>query len=323
MLPLPTSYLLAGPPWAAYRARRDLLGEPADDVAVQAARAAMVAHPRVAELMAALSDWPGPALKRHNDAKHPLHKLVFAADIGLRPGDPGVDALVQRVLACRSPEGVFEVRASIHPRYGGSGEEQRVWMLCDSPSVLYALYRFGLHGHPRVRDAAAHLAGLARENGWPCAVAPELGRFRGPGRKGDPCPYATLVTLKALAQSLEWRDSEACRAGAETLLGLWGDRATRKPYLFAMGTKFARLKAPLIWYDLLHVTDVLSRFAWLRDDPRLRELTAMLAGKADEAGRFRPESIWMAWRGWDFGQKREPSEWLTLLAHRILRRMEA
>jgi hypothetical protein len=29
----------------------------------------------------------------------------------------------------------------------------------------------------------------------------------------------------------------------------------------------------------------------------------------------------MAWKEWDFGQKREPSPWLTLMVHRALKRI--
>jgi hypothetical protein len=43
----------------------------------------------------------------------------------------------------------------------------------------------------------------------------------------------------------------------------------------------------------------------------------------DEQGRFTAESVWRAWKEWDFGQKRSPSFWLTLLAHRTLRRLDA
>jgi hypothetical protein len=90
-----------------------------------------------------------------------------------------------------------------------------------------------------------------------------------------------------------------------------------------MGTDFAKLKAPLMWYDILHVTDVLTPFEWLRTDKRLREMVAVVESKADDQGRFTPESIWQAWREWDFGQKREPSSWLTLIARRTLMRMRS
>jgi hypothetical protein len=167
------------------------------------------------------------------------------------------------------------------------------------------------------------MAGMIRDNGWPCAAAPEVGKFRGPGRKTDPCPYANLVALKALAQSPEWRDGDACHIGAETLLALWEQRKESRPYLFAMGTRFARLKAPLIWYDILHVLDVLTQFPWLRGNARLQEMLAILANKADEQGRYAAESVWMAWKEWDFGQRREPSRWITFLVQRLLDRMKA
>ncbi len=39
--------------------------------------------------------------------------------------------------------------------------------------------------------------------------------------------------------------------------------------MFFMGTDFSKLKAPLVWYDLLHVLDVLSNYPNYRNDPRL------------------------------------------------------
>jgi len=317
-----TDWLLQGPPWVRYRTRVDLLGEPESAPAVRQARAEMLAHPQVQGLLGELAAWPGPPLKRHNDASHLLHKLTFAADLGLRAGDPGVDTVLTRILEHHAPDGPFQVIVNIDPRYGGAGVDQAGWSLCDAPSVLYALARMGLEQEPRVQAAAAHLAGLLLENGWPCAVSPELGKFRGPGRKSDPCPYATLIALKALAQFAEWRDSPACRTGAEALLGLWQQRKERKPYLFGMGTDFAKLKAPLIWYDVLHVLEVLTQFPWLGQDARLQELVALVRTKADVQGRCTPESVWKAWSEWDFGQKKVPSPWLALLVLRALRREE-
>lgn len=314
-------WLLEGEPWVSYRARVDLLHQPEDDPQVVAVRQAMVEHPHIQALLAELSEWPGPPLKRHNDASHLLHKLAFVADVGLHVGDPGIDGVVKRVLAHHSAQGPFQVVVNIPTHFGGSGEDEANWSLCDAPLLLYALVKFDLGDDARVQAAVEYLAGLIHENGWPCAGAPEMGKFHGPGRASDPCPYANLLMLKLLAELPEWRDSAAARAGAEAALTLWSQRKERRPYLFGMGTDFAKLKAPLIWYDILHVLDVLTRFPWLRDDPRLQEMAALVVAKADADNRFTPESIWMAWKGWDFGQKRAPSRWLTLLVVRILERL--
>ena len=316
------AWLLGGSPWEEYRTRVDLLKQSEEEAEVIAARQAMLAHPRIRGLLQDLMDWPGPILKSHKDAGHLLHKLTFAADLGLQARDPGMEEVIDCILDHQAPTGPFQVLVNINPRYGGTGEDQWAWMLCDAPLVLYALVKFGLSNDKRILAAIEHLAELIQDQGWPCAISPELGKFRGPGRKADPCPYATLVMLKALALMPEWRNSATCRSGAEALLKLWQQRRERRPYLFAMGTDFAKLKAPLIWYDILHVLDVLSHFPWLQGDPRRIEMVELVRSKADDRVRYTPESIWMAWKGWDFGQKREPSRWLTLIVDRMLHRLK-
>lgn len=77
---------------------------------------------------------------------------------------------------------------NISLKYGGTGKDQFAWMLCYAPLVLYVLSKFGLGDSQELRNATDYLVGLVRDNDWPCAGAPELGKFRGPGCKSDPCP---------------------------------------------------------------------------------------------------------------------------------------
>ena len=317
-------WLLTGPPWVVYATRRDLLGQPENAPEVLHARQAMVQHVQIRKLAKELALWPGPILRTHKSAGHPLHKLVFLADLGLKASDPGIESIVQRILAHRSPEGPYQVKVNLNRRYGGKGVDQFVWMLCDAPLVLYSLVKFGYQDLPEVHEAIHYLINLIRDNGWPCAVTAELGKFRGPGRKIDPCPYATLVMLKLLNE-LPNVDGikKAVTTGSETLLSLWEQRRERRPYLFAMGSGFQKLKAPLVWYDIVHVTDVLSRTTTVLKDPRFQELVTILRRKTDENDRFTPESVWRDWKEWSFGQKREPSPWLTLIIHRIFKRLNS
>jgi len=87
-----------------------------------------------------------------------------------------------------------------------------------------------------------------------------------------------------------------------------------------MGTDFRKLKAPFVWYDILHVLDVLTQFSWLRNDSRLKEMSDIVKPKANNEGKYTPESEWKAWKEWEFGQKKQPSRWLTFLVLRILLR---
>ena len=317
----PIAWLLEGDPWVQYRTRRDLLDQSESDPAVAAARAAMLAHPHVQALVEELAGWPGHVIASHKSAGQSFHKLTFLADLGIKAHDPGIDVIVARILAHQAAEGPFQLPMAIAPSHGGTGEQTWAWALCDAPLIVYALAGFGLAQHAIVQTAATHLVALVRDNGWPCAVSKELGTFRGPGRKDDPCPFANLAMLKALSVLPSLCDSSAAHAGAEALLTLWNESEARHPYMFFMGTDFRKLKAPFIWYDILHVLDVLSRFTWLRDDSRLLDMLAVMQRRADAQGRYTPESVWTAWKEWEFGQKKVPSRWLTLLAWRIAQRV--
>jgi hypothetical protein len=318
-----TEWLLSGEPYVEYNTRVNLLGQKATVPEVIIAKRKMFEDPKIQLLLEELRNWPGPILNSHKSAGHPLHKLSFIADIGLTKEYPTVAIVGEKILMHHSDEGPFQVLVNIPKHFGGSGEDNWAWSLCDAPVVAYSLAKIGHDSDPRVQKAVAYLAGLASENGWHCIVSKELGSFRGPGRKDDPCPYATLVMLKMLAQFPEFSDSKAVRNGAECLLNLWENSLKLHPYIFYMGNDFRKLKAPFVWYDLLHMFDVLSHFNWLKNDARLCEIADLIRSKADDDGKFTAGSEWQPWRGWDFGQRKQPSRWLTYLTLRSLNRFQS
>ena len=313
-------WLLQGEPWVEYRTRLDLLGQSDTDPQVIAARKSMLADPKLKTLLTELSDWPGTVLNSHKSASQSFHKLSFTAELGLKIGDPQVDRIVRKVMEHRSAQGPFQLPTNIPSQSGGRGMDTWAWALCDAPIILASLIQMGMLEDLRVQTAIGYLEGLVRENGWPCAVSPELENFRGPGRKEDPCPYATLVMLKVLAYVPGLRESYAAKTGVEALLSLWERSYEKHPYMFYMGTDFRKLKAPLFWYDILHVLEVLCYFKWVRYDKRFKQMLDTLKSKADGEGRYIPESIWTAWKDWDFGQKKVPSRGLTFFVQRILSR---
>jgi hypothetical protein len=311
-------WLLRSEPYIRYRTRLDLLGQPEDHPEVRLARAAMLAHPMVRGLLADLSGWPGGAISSHKKADLLIHKLAFLAEIGVARGDPGVDAVLEKIMAHLSEQNVPELLVNIPTVFGGSGADMWAWMLCDTPRLYFSLSKMGVMCSA-LSESLGRLAAIATDIGWPCAASPEAGRFKGPGRKTDPCPYATLLMLSALLQTGD-KNRPDLRAGAECLLHLWEHSREEHPFLFHMGTDFRKLKAPFIWYDILHVTDVLSQMNFLRGDPRIEDMLDTILSKADSVGCYTPESVWTAWKEWDFGQKKQPSPWLTFLVLRILQR---
>jgi hypothetical protein len=315
---IPEHWLLTSPePWTHYRTLLDFLGRTASDPEVIDARSEMLAHPQVRGLITAASTWGEHPFKRHNDASHPIYALSTLADFGLRADDPGMPEVIAKVMARQSTQGAFQSLVNIAPAFGGSGEDQWTWMACDAPTLLYALLALGLGLEERIQRAVDHLLWLATVDGWKCAAAPEMGKFRGPGRKSDPCPIATVYALKALAMLPELRDGPAAHAGTEMLLGHWTAPRGQKYYLFGMGSDFRKLKYPFVWYDLLHVADVLSRFPFVYSDPRFQQMVATIAAQANAGGQYTASSMYQSWKNWSFADKKAPSPWLTFLAWRI------
>jgi hypothetical protein len=311
-------------PWARYRALVDLEGRAEDDPEVGVARAEMIAANPVRDLIARAAEWPGHPLKRHNDAAHPIYAVATLADFGLRRDDPGIGPVAEKILDHFDGEG-FETLLWL-PRFltrDKEDAERWTWMLCDAPTLLYALLVFGYSDDDRVAQAVDALVELVQDNGWRCGAASSIPRFRGPGRKDDTCPMATTYALKALAVAPARPADEITAPGIEALLSHWQHQKDYKLKMFGIGTEFRKLRYPFVWYDILHVTDVLSRHPRAIGDPRLRQMADEIAAGADDAGRFTAGAMYRSWKGWSFADKKVPSPWLTLLALRIEARLAA
>jgi hypothetical protein len=313
--------LLCDEPWTRYRTRLDLLGEGEESPAVLADRHEMLTHPRVLELIDGMKSWGEAPFTRHSDAGYPIFKLTQLAEFGLRADDPGMDEICQNVMSRQSEEGAFHCLLSIPHIFGGDDQNHWTWMICDVPTLIYALLAIGYRDDPRVKRALNHLCSLVDDNGYRCVVDSALGKFRGPGKKEDPCPIANVLALQALSQEPECWDHPAVKNSAEMLLGHWSAERGKKYYLFGIGKSFRKLKAPLVWYDRLHVCDALSHFPTYQKDPRLQEMAQSLFEMADEEGRFTATSMYKTWDGWSFADKKNPSPWLTFLVLRIRNRM--
>lgn len=343
-------WLLKGPAFVRHRALVDLLkGVVGMDDEDELLRETL-ADPLVARLVAEVNAWENqPPLKRHNDAAHPLHKLVFLAELGVGRGT--LAPVVESILAHQSPEGPFQIKSVIPKAFGGDDVEHWTWFACDAPLTSYALVKLGLGDDERVRRSIAYFRCRIEEHGSPCHADPTHNpKFRGPGRRGDPCPYASLITLRLFSEIPELAESDEADRLVEMLLGHWAERNTgKKYYLFGIGTDFGKLKVPRIWYDIQHYADTLSRFSRARHDGRFHRVIEILRSKADALGRFTPESVWLNWNpdgkiskpptkgdifpegqpvgddfpnwsGWEFVQKRKPSRWLTSAAWGIMGR---
>ena len=299
--------------YVAYNAMRELC-----DSRSQSAKVRLLADPAVEALVEELRAWPGPRISSHRSASQFFHKLNFLADIGMGIEDPGIKTITDKILEMLDGNGVPFIAMDIPAAFGGKGENAKAWALCDAPNILYALKALGVVD-ARLDRTAHWLAEQGNAIAFGCVVSKSLGNWRGPGKKDDPCPYATLVMLKLLLRYGDTFTKEIA-ACAECLLDLWASSRTKHPYIFYMGNDFRRLKLPYIWYDILHVADVLSQVREARADPRFLAMIDIIRAKETQGG-FVPESVYRPWKGWDFGQKTQASGWMTFCVRKIERRL--
>ena len=314
-----TQWLLDGPAWIRYNTLINLLGEDENSPEVRESYQATLADSQISALVKDVQSWDDALLKRHNDANHPIHKLSFLTEIGLCKDAPGIQTALESITGHESPEGPLQVLSNYPTHFGGSGKNEWLWVLCDAPLIFFSLVRLDKKYAQVYAKGIQHLTQLSRENGWPCAAADAIGKFKGPGKRSDPCPYANLLMLKLHAELGTPGNEEPVKNGVETLLSLWEHSRNERPFLFKMGTNFRKLKVPFVWYDILHVAHVLSQFPGAHADERFQSMLSVILSKADSEFRFQSESIWTKWKGWEFCQKREPSYWVTYCVLKILK----
>jgi len=305
-------------PWVRHGVETDLLGKSTASAASRSLREDTLRDPRIEAIVRECLGWPGAPIRRHSDSGHIIHKIALLADLGLTVEEQPVRLIADRVLGHRSEEGALQSNLLIPESFGGSGEEGLGWATCDAPTLIYSLLRLGVVDSD-VEAALDHALSLVRESGFPCRSS--FPGFYGPGRRDEHCPYANLVLLKAMAFAPGHRDSWEAKRCVEAQLRHWENRGGKKIFMFGIGSTFAKLKYPLVWFDVLHVADVLSRFDAALDDPRFTEMLSVLPPKQTEGGGFTPESINLPWKGWSWGQKKAPCPWVTYKVASLFKRV--
>jgi len=302
-------YLLNSESFVEYATRINLLRE--DKTKLSDLRKAVLADERIKLYLNDICDCHSAAVKTHKNPELAVNKLIFLLELGLDRDVHEIDAAVNAILAQKDENGVFQSLVNIPKHFGGSGEDTFGWALCDAPNMMIALLMAGVPYAGEVEKTVKYLTSLIRDNGFPCAVSEAFGTFRGPGRKDDCCPYATLNMLKMYSLIPECKDSSEAKRCIDVLLNLWETSRDQHPYMFFMGTDFRKLKAPVIWYDILHVVDVLSRFESAVYDARFKDMLEIIEAKEDADGMYTPESVYLKCKDFDFGQKKVPSAYLT------------
>jgi len=311
-----TQWLLDGEPWTVYRTLTDLLRRPESDPEVLKAKAAIPEHPLVKSIFGQLNADGYWGIPKDIHTWWPRKNTTFwllpvLADFGFTVAEPRIARACEYVFTTQLDAGAFGWDPADSP-----GD-------CHTAIIIESLAKLGLLGDPRLAKACAWLNKRQRlDGGFWCKDSAQPG---GPREKEPSCALATMFVLGALAQGPKTRSSDIANRAVDFLFQCWENRGKVKyaGHDSQVGTDWEKLKYPFTDYKILKFLDVLSQCPRAKSRLRTSELLNLLLSKQDASGRFTPESITKVWSAFDFGQKEQPSRWITLLAWRVSARLES
>lgn len=302
-------------------------GRPGDDPDVVAARAAAMRSDPIASILRAQDPegwWekPGPGYAPKYTGT--VWQVVFLAQMGADPADPGVRAGCEYVLSHAVTAG---------GGFGASGAQATrppppaAAIHCLNGNLLQALLRLGHGDDARVRGAvewAAHAVTGRDVTRWYASGTSGPG-FSCAANERLPCAWGALKEMGALALVPEARRTPVVRqaigvgidlllsvdpSGAEYPMG-WGNTRPNGAWF--------RPGFPLGYVgDVLETVEVLAALG-RGSDPRLTPAVDWVESQQDGQGRWRNRHTYNGKMWVDVDRQGQPSKWVTLRACAALR----
>ncbi|MCR4407317.1 MAG: nitrogen fixation protein NifH [Anaerolineae bacterium] len=288
----------------------DLLGRPASDSEVVAARKAIMHSRPVRDILAAqypAGYWIKPDVGYSPKYRATVWQVIFLTDLGATRTEAIARACEHVLAYAYLPEvGLF----SAHKRVNGT-------FPCLNGNLLRALWHFGYGAHPIVQQVAETLAGKVVEEQFRCRCD-----IVSPGRDRLPCVWGCIKVLGGFAAIPPAFHSPIIQAaiarGVNFLLSYDLVRADY-PYAEKIGELWWQFGFPLGFAaDALEALTALAVHG-AADDPRLIPAFERVLDKQDEQGRWLLETtLEKTWT--QFEEKGRPSKWVTLRALQVLKR---
>ena len=291
-------WLLEGPAWLRYAVELQLLDTQPDVRPVLQDSSIVGIISRLKGGSAGI-----PALKtgrvHYTESGKAYWDLFFLADIGLTVRDLGLEGEAEGIFRFQARDGSFIIPPNVQDNY-----------YCMSAILISSLAMMGYRDDPRLGKYIHDILNTQMSNGgWDC-YGDSFGSM-------ESCPMDDLNILMLLGQYEQYRENPKLHGAIDLLLTHWEERTHL--YGFGIGRRFKSLQYPAVKYGILRVLDVLSLFPYAVDSRAFQSMLDFVHNKAVN-GKYSAEATDVAYAEFDFGQKAEPSRWLTFLINRIDRR---
>lgn len=300
-------WLLEGPGWLKYAVELQLLDSKPDIQPVLRDGSIIKMVHRLKDKQVGI-----PALRTGKvsceEAGSACWDLFFLADIGLTINDLELKWEMEELFSLQSPDGTFITEKGMEPDY-----------FCLSAILLSSVAKMGYRDDSRLNKYLQVILDSQRlDGGWHCnesyAVGQEL-------QDVASCPMDNLNVLMLLGQYEKYRKDARFNGGIDLLLKHWEKRDEKwRVDGFGIGERFMSLEYPAIKYGILRVLDVLSLFPYAVESKGFQSMLDFVHQKSS-GGRYFAEPFDKPYAEFDFGQKKEPSRWVTFLINRIEKRV--
>ena len=294
-----TNWLLEGPAWLKFAVEKQRLEISSDPEIAVNDNAIMKLRQRLNDNYLGL-----PALKTGRISAETTGNaywdLFFLADIGLNASDLNLNHDMDSILNRQSLDGTYSLDPSMAQDY-----------FCLSAILIATIAKMSYRNDLRVeRYIQTVWNSRCPDGGWHC---------EGWGNTG--CPMDNLNVLMLLGQYEQYRNNPALSGAIDLLLKHWEKREEgwRKDG-FGVGQRFRSLEYPAIKYGILRVLDVLSLFPSAIKTPGFQSMLNFVQDKSI-GGKYFADITSDTYTDFDFGQKKEPSRWITFLVTRVEKRV--
>jgi len=311
-----------------YFALTDLLGKPADDLKVAAARQAVMEHGPVPTILANQHSegyWEKPGPGYNPKYRSTVWSIIYLAQLGANPANARVQAGSEYLLAnARTAAGFFSMKGT------PSGN-----IYCLAGNLGASLLDLGFGGDERLMQALELMArfvtgeGIAVTDDRKVPLRYLKSGVCGPGfccSANDklPCAWGAVKVLRALARVPQAERTPIMQAALDAAVDfLFSVDPSTADYPAGYSDKPSRS-----WlrfgFPVFYVTDVLQTVEALTDagcggDPRLAAAYDLILSKRDKAGCWKMEYSYKGKTWVDVEERGKPSKWATLRALRVLK----
>jgi len=313
----PIDWLLSGNPWTKHMTLIDLIEKPKESDEVTKAKKELKKDPLVLQLIDDAGKWFSIPPKRHDDSKMSHYQLKILADFGFTESDPKIKDISEKAMKYVE-NGTFAIKQAL-PERGINikiSDDFNEWhsLPCDSPVISSTLYRLGNRSELLMKSIDVIKDKWNSETGWFCHLFFVESQYK---RHKVGCMMAGLEALE-LFSLFPHAEEDLFIKNAFKSLQYHKDYG-KSLYYFGRSKKFWTLKYPFVWYNALYIAEVLSRFDFFKKEMLLKEIIDWILESQDKDGRFKPTSMFMKYKNWDFSNKKENSPWITFLCCKILK----